>query len=108
MNMKKERVVTMNKKSLIKFFLKYILPPILVIIFLTIYNYIKTGILITLNFDVLLIFLGLFFVTSFFWAMTEAVQISFEDFLSADWKGKIVFILIAIFLIVLYKISGRI
>lgn len=40
--------------------------------------------------------------------MTEAVQISFEDFLSADWKGKIVFILIAIFLIVLYKISGRI
>ena len=98
----------MNKKSLIKFFLKYILPPILVIIFLTIYNYIKTGILITLNFDVFLIFLGLFFVTSFFWAMTEAVQISFEDFLSADWKGKIVFILIAIFLIVLYKISGRI
>ena len=98
----------MNKKSLIKFFLKYILPPILVIIFLTIYNYIKTGILITLNFDVLLIFLGLFFITSFFWAMTEAVQISFEDFLSADWKGKIVFILIAIFLIVLYKISGRI
>lgn len=98
----------MNKKSLTKFFLKYILPPILVIIFLTIYNYIKTGIIITLNFDVLLIFLGLFFVTSFFWAMTEAVQISFEDFLSADWKGKIVFILIAIFLIVLYKISGRI
>lgn len=98
----------MNKKNLINFLLKYILPPILVIIFLTIYNYIKTGIIITLNFDVLLIFLGLFFVTSFFWAMTEAVQISFEDFLSADWKGKIVFILIAIFLIVLYKISGRI
>ena len=98
----------MNKKSLIKFFLKYMLPPVLIIVFLTIYNYIKTGILITLNFDVLLIFLGLFFVTSFFWAMTEAVQISFEDFLSADWKGKIVFILIAVFLIVLYKISGRI
>ena len=98
----------MNKKSLIKFFLKYMLPPVLIIVFLTIYNYIKTGILITLNFDVLLIFLGLFFVTSFFWAMTEAVQISFENFLNTDWKGKIVFILIAVFLIVLYKISGRI
>ncbi len=40
--------------------------------------------------------------------MTEAVQISFENFLNTDWKGKIIFILIAVFLIVLYKISGRI
>lgn len=40
--------------------------------------------------------------------MTEDVQISFENFLSADWKGKIVFILTAVFLIALYKISGRI
>ncbi|WP_298059869.1 hypothetical protein [uncultured Fusobacterium sp.] len=98
----------MNKKKLINFLLKYILPPILIIIYFTISGYLKTGIIAPLSWDILILFLGLFFVTSFFWAMTEAVQISFEDFLSADWKGKIVFILIAIFLIVLYKISGRI
>ena len=98
----------MNKKSLIKFFLKYILPPILVIIFLTIYNYIKTGILITLNFDVLLIFLGFFFITSFFWAMTEAIGITLKDFFDSDWKGRIIFIIIAVALIILYKASGRI
>lgn len=98
----------MNKKSLIKFFLKYMLPPVLIIVFLTIYNYLMGGGIIPFNKGHIIIFLGLFFITSFFWAMTEAVQISFENFLSADWKGKIVFILIAVFLIVLYKISGRI
>ena len=98
----------MNKKSLIKFFLKYILPPILIMIFLTIYNYLMGGGITSFNKGHIIIFLGFFFITSFFWAMTEAVQISFENFLSADWKGKIVFILIAVFLIVLYKISGRI
>ena len=98
----------MNKKSLIKFFLKYMLPPVLIIVFLTIYNYLMGGGITSFNKGHIIIFLGLFFITSFFWAMTEAVQISFENFLSADWKGKIVFILIAVFLIVLYKISGRI
>lgn len=98
----------MNKKNVIKFLLKYILPPILVIIFLTIYNYIKTGILITLNFDVLLIFLGFFFITSFFWAMTEAIGITLKDFFDSDWKGRIIFIIIAVALIILYKASGRI
>lgn len=98
----------MNKKSLMKFFLKYILPPILIIVYFTISTYLKTGIIVSLNWDILILFLGLIFVTSFFWAMTEAVQISFENFFSADWKGKAVFVLIAIILIVLYKISGRI
>lgn len=98
----------MNKKSLIKFFLKYILPPILIMIFLTIYNYLMGGGITSFNKGHIIIFLGFFFITSFFWAMTEAVQISFENFLNTDWKGKIVFILIAVFLIVLYKISGRI
>ena len=98
----------MNKKSLIKFFLKYILPPILIMIFLTIYNYLMDGGITPFNKGHIIIFLGFFFITSFFWAMTEAVQISFENFLNTDWKGKIVFILIAVFLIVLYKISGRI
>lgn len=98
----------MNKKSLIKFFLKYMLPPVLIIVFLTIYNYLMGAGITPFNKGHIIIFLGLFFITSFFWAMTEAVQISFENFLSADWKGKIVFILIAVFLIVLYKISGRI
>lgn len=98
----------MNKKSIIKFFLKYILPPILIMIFLTIYNYLMDGGITPFNKGHIIIFLGFFFITSFFWAMTEAVQISFENFLNTDWKGKIVFILIAVFLIVLYKISGRI
>lgn len=98
----------MNKKSLIKFFLKYILPPILIMIFLTIYNYLMGGGITSFNKGHIIIFLGFFFITSFFWAMIEAVQISFENFLNTDWKGKIVFILIAVFLIVLYKISGRI
>ena len=89
----KREGVTMNKKSLIKFFLKYILPPVLIIVFLDTWNYIKTGKTPSLDLGLLVIFLGFFFITSFFWAMTEAVQISFEDFLSADWKGKIVFIL---------------
>lgn len=98
----------MNKKSLMKFFLKYILPPILTIISLDVWNYIKTGRTPSLDLSVLVLFLGFFFIISFFWAMTEAVQISFENFFSADWKGKAVFVLIAIILIVLYKISGRI
>ena len=98
----------MNKKSIIKFFLKYILPPILIMVFLTIYNYLMGGGITPFNKGHIIIFLGFFFITSFFWAMTEAVQISFENFLNTDWKGKIVFILIAVFLIVLYKISGRI
>ena len=98
----------MNKKSIIKFFLKYILPPILIMIFLTIYNYLMDGGITPFNKGHIIIFLGFFFLTSFFWAMTEAVQISFENFLGADWKEKIVFILIAVFLIALYKISGRI
>ena len=98
----------MNKKSLIKFFLKYILPPILIMIFLTIYNYLMGGGITSFNKGHIIIFLGFFFITSFFWAITEAVQISFENFLNTDWKGKIIFILIAVFLIVLYKISGRI
>ena len=77
-------------------------------IFLTIYNYLMGGGITPFNKGHIIIFLGFFFITSFFWAMTEAVQISFENFLNTDWKGKIVFILIAVFLIVLYKISGRI
>ena len=94
----------MNKKSLIKFFLKYILPPILIMIFLTIYNYLMDGGITPFNKGHIIIFLGFFFITSFFWAMTEAVQISFENFLNTDWKGKIVFILIAVFLLSLIHI----
>ena len=101
-------VMLMNKKSIIKFFLKYILPPILIMVFLTIYNYLMDGGITPFNKGHIIIFLGFFFITSFFWAMTEAIQISFENFLGADWKEKIVFILIAVFLIALYKISGRI
>lgn len=98
----------MNKKNLTSFLLKYILPPILIIIFLDVCNYIKTGKTPSLDFGLFVIFLGFFFITSFFWAMTQAVQINFEDFFNSDWKGKLVFIIIAIILITLYKVSGRI
>ena len=84
----------MNKKSIIKFFLKYILPPILIMIFLTIYNYLMGGGITPFNKGHIIIFLGFFFITSFFWAMTEAVQICFENLHYTDWKGKIVFFLI--------------
>ena len=106
--MKKAKVTIMNKKSLIKFFLKFILPPILIIVCLDIYNYMKVGIMLPLNLDMLVLFLCFFVVTSFCWAMIEALQISFENFLNSDWKGRIVFIIIAAALITLYKISGRI
>lgn len=66
-------------------------------VFLTIYNYLMGGGITPFNKGHIIIFLGFFFITSFFWAMTEAVQISFENFLNADWKGKIIFILIAVF-----------
>lgn len=46
----------MNKKSLIKFFLKYILPPILIIIYFTISGYLKTGIIASLSWDTFLYF----------------------------------------------------
>ena len=98
----------MNKKNLINFLLKYILPPILIIIFLDVYNYIKTGKIPSLDFGLFVIFLGFFFITSFFWAMIQDVQISFEDFFNSNWKGKLVFIIITIILITLYKVSGRI
>ena len=98
----------MNKKNIIKFLLKYILPPILIIIYFTISGYLKTGIIAPLSWDMFILFLGLFFITSFFWAMTEAIGITLKDFLDSDWKGRIVFIIIAVALIILYKASSRI
>lgn len=98
----------MNKKNIIKFLLKYILPPILIILFLDIYNYLMGGGIPPLNFGLFVIFLGFFFITSFFWAMTEAIGITLKNFFDSDWKGRIVFIIIAVALIVLYKASGRI
>lgn len=98
----------MNRKTQIKFFLKYILPPILIIIFLDIYNYIKMGKIPQLNFELFIIFLGFFFITSFFWAMTETVQVSLENFINSNLKEKIVFILIILILIFLYKSTNKI
>lgn len=98
----------MNKKNIIKFLLKYILPPILIILFLDMWNYIKTGRTPSLDLGLLVIFLGFFFITSFFWAMTEAIGITLKDFFDSDWKGRIIFIIIAVALIILYKASGRI
>ena len=98
----------MNKKSLIKFFLKYMLPPVLIIVFLDTWNYITTGKTPSLDLGLLVLFLGFFFITSFFWAMTKAIGITLKDFFDSDWKGRIIFIIIAVALIILYKASGRI
>lgn len=106
--MKKEKVVVMSKKNIIKFLLKYILPTILIMIFLTIYNYLMGGGITPFNKGHIIIFLGFLFLVIMFWGIFEAYQITLENFCKSNWKGKIVFILIAIFLIVLYKISGRI
>lgn len=97
----------MDKKNIIKFLLKYILPPILIILFLAIYNLMGGGIP-PINFGLFVIFLGFFFITSFFWAMTEAIGITLKNFFDSDWKGRTIFIIIAVALIVLYKASGRI
>ena len=96
------------KKNLIKFFLKYILPTFIIQGSFLIYTYFDLGYIVPFGFHRVVIFLGILFIVSMFWALVYQLEITGEELLKADWRKRLVFIVVAIIVIYLFKAGGRI
>lgn len=93
-----------RKRDSIIFFLINI---ILFIIFRTL-SYFDTGIFIPLGWRDFRIFIYIMFFVAIIWAIIEGVQKVTGDLMEGSWSKRIIFIIVAIVMIYLYKSTGRI
>lgn len=95
-------------KNLKNFLIKYILPTLCIQIIFLIYTYITVGYIAPFGSHRIIIFLGILFLVSMFWAFLYYIQDAFGEFMDETWIGRIVFILVALAIFYLFKITGKI
>lgn len=98
----------MNKKNLKIFFLKYFLPSFVLYIFFLLDTYISTNIFVPFGTHDIVIFLFILFLVTMFWAFLYYFQETVGEVMEKGSIGLIVFIIIAIIVIYMYKSTGKI
>lgn len=91
-----------------KLLLKNILPSILEITFLKLHTYLTTGKIVPIQSSTIQLFFIFLIVTFIFWELLNYFQEITGMVMKEDWLGRIVFIIVALVLIYLYKATGRI
>lgn len=98
----------MKNKKIKEFILKYALPSLIIEIILIVSYYLKHNYIAPFGiYDILLYFLIMFGVSAF-WAFLWYLQDTVGIVMKSSLIGKIVFILIALGVIYLYKSTGKI
>ena len=90
------------------FLLKYFLPAVLLFVAFIIWAYITSGIFVPLGIQDFFLFLFFLFGVIVFWAFLELAQKVTGDLMEGSWSKRIIFIIVAIVMIYLYKSTGRI
>ena len=91
-----------------KLFLKYLLPPFIIMGFLTLKTYLELNFIAPFNSGHIIIYLALLLGTFIFWALLDYFQEVTGMIMKENWIGRIIFILGVLAMIYLYKINGRI
>ncbi|WP_278572511.1 hypothetical protein [Fusobacterium ulcerans] len=81
---------------------------IVLFIILKILSYYDTGAFIPLGWRDFRIFIYIMFFVAIIWAIIEGAQKVTGDLMEGSWSKRIIFIIVAIVMIYLYKSTGRI
>lgn len=98
----------MNKKNLKNFFLKYFIPSFVLYILFLLDTYISTNIFVPFGTHDIVIFLFILFLVTMFWAFLSYLQETVGEVMKSGTVGIIVFVIVALIVIYLYKSTGRI
>lgn len=95
-------------KNFKNFLIRYILPTLFVMGGLTLHSYYTMNFIAPFNRGHIIIFLGILFLVSMFWAFLYYIQDAVGEFMDEAWVGRIAFVLVAIAVFYLFKITGKI
>lgn len=98
----------MNRRNIVIFILKYLIIPALIITILDIYAFIKFETIPIFDLNYLKLYIILVIFTAIFWSFISYLELRVGELMEANWKQRIVFIIIALVLIYLYRATGRI
>ena len=91
-----------------KFILKSVIPALLLIIGFVIYTYLTTGYISPFGSHHIILFIIALVGISLFWGFLEYAQKVTGDLMEGSWSQRIIFIIVALVMIYLYKSTGRI
>ncbi|MGL5581834.1 MAG: hypothetical protein ACRDCE_12890 [Cetobacterium sp.] len=98
----------MKNKKTKDFILKYALPSLVLELLFILYYYLKYGDITPFNYAHILLYFLIMFGVSAFWAFLWYLQDTVGIVMKSNLIGKIVFILIALGVIYIYKSTGKI
>lgn len=97
----------MNKKFL-NFLMKYIIPSLTIELLMIARTYYNLKFIAPFGKAHIIIFLGILFLVSMFWAFLYYIQDAVGEFMSETWIGRIAFVLVALAVFYLFKATGKI
>lgn len=95
-------------KKIRDFFIKYFIPSLIIFIIFLIDTYLTNGDLTGAISSYIIIFLFILFLVTMFWAFLYYFQETVGEVMEKGTIGIIIFIIIALIIIYLYKSTGRI
>lgn len=98
----------MNKKNLKIFFSKYFFPSVILYVLFLIDTYMSNNVFVSFGTHDIIIFLFIFFLVAMFWAFLYYFQETIGEVMQKGTIGIIVFTIIALIVIYLYKSTGKI
>lgn len=90
------------------FILKCIIPAFLIILGLVLYTYFTTGKTAPFGSHHIILFIIATVAVTLFWGFLEYSQNVIGELMKGSWSQRIIFIIVAIVMIYLYKSTGRI
>ncbi|MGL5582071.1 MAG: hypothetical protein ACRDCE_14105 [Cetobacterium sp.] len=98
----------MNKKNLKIFFLKYFFPSVILYVLFLIDTYMSNNVFVPFGTHDIIIFLFLLFLVTMFWAFLYYFQETVGEVMEKGTVGIVVFVIVALIVIYLYKSTGKI
>lgn len=95
----------MNRKFFIN---KVVFPATILFICFVIASFFKTGSFVKEIQPYIVIYLFILFAILTFWGLLELAQKAVGELMEGSWSKRIIFIIVAIIMIYLYKSTGRI
>lgn len=100
---------TMDRKKVRNFILKHILPPALIIIALDTYFYFKNGIIPKIELvEIFKLYFAIFVFWGLFVGLIEYLQMTVGELMEVSWKERVVFIIVVVVMVYLYRATERI
>ena len=95
-------------KKILSFLIKYIIPSLTIELLMIARTYYNLKFIAPFGKAHIIIFLGILFLVSMYWAFLYYIQDAIGEFMDETWIGKIAFVLVAAAVFYLFKVTGKI